>query len=282
MTCSSVLVHSRLNGSFEPIEVAVHLGRYLGAHVVGLCGLRDIAVLKSFYRRERGFLAEAISARLSEKFVSDCYQQASSIETKFIDAARRAGVSHEWLVGEGDAADLLRVLGGLQDLIIVGQTAPVAESGWDVAEQLVLMPGQTTIVVPHTGRFPVVGRRVVIAWNGSHEAARAIRGAAPFLQRAEEVTLLLGRMREPPLGVTRMPEINIRDWVQRISKKVTAVKFDVADHEAGEQILAYADRVQADLLVMGAFGRSWLRERILGGATRHVLSHMAVPVLMAH
>lgn len=281
--CRSILVHARLSGSPEPVEVAVRLAKNLDAHLVGLCALRDVAVLKAFYRSEGGLLSEAFSQPLADQFVDYSYRRASAAEARFIEAAERVGVSREWLVGEGGISDLLHVLGGLQDLVVVGQTDPnVCELGWDVAEQTVLMPDQTTLVIPYAGRFPVLGQRILVAWNGSHQAACAVRGAQPLLRQADKVTLLIGRMREAPPGVTRMPPVNVQDHLLRLNAKTDVVTFDVPDCDAGEQILAHAQLVQADLVVMGAFGHSWLREHVLGGATRHVLGQTKIPVLMAH
>ena len=121
-----------------------------------------------------------------------------------------------------------------------------------------------------------------MAWNGSAQSAAALRKALPLLRRAEQVTVLLGRSRAAFPSSMRVPDLDVVTYLRRQGVAVTAKELDISDAEAGAEILKRAEAKKADLIVMGAFGRSRFREWILGGATRHVLEHMTVPVFMAH
>ena len=114
------------------------------------------------------------------------------------------------------------------------------------------------------------------------QAAAALHGALPFIDRAERVLVLQGRGRASYPSVTRWPALDLKRAISSHGAPASIEPIGVEDTDAGSAILAAAAREGADLVVMGAYGRSWLREWILGGATRHILSHMKVPVLMAH
>lgn len=275
MSYRDVLVHMKSYESWsQHIDVAGRVSLAFGARLNALFTLRDIATLKLVL----GVDAPAIKERQNRD--ADAIQKAETVYREFL---RRTGIAGDWKIGEGAASELLTWASRFHDLIVVEQTDNVAdEIGFDVAEQCALASGRPTLVVPFRGQFPTVGRRIVVAWNGSREAARAVNGAMPFLETAERVDLLLGRGKETFGSITRYPDLKITDYVRHHSAKVEARRFDPADAEAGAAILQEAKKSGADLLVMGAYGRSWFSEWILGGATRHVLREMQLPVLMAH
>ena len=202
--------------------------------------------------------------------------QAEAMGREFKAAADGAGIDADWLAEEGDAADVLARFAGSADLLVLSQEEPGA--GLGVADDLVLRAAPPVLFLPYAGAWDEIGRRVLVAWNGSREAARAMRDALPFLARAGQVTLVaadLAPSREAELG-------RARAFLERHGVAAKARKLSGTDVEAGDVLLnAIADE-GADLLVMGAYGHSRLRELVLGGATRHVLRHMTAPVLMSH
>ncbi len=103
-----------------------------------------------------------------------------------------------------------------------------------------------------------------------------------MIHRARHVTVLIGRGKESVTSITRYPRMDIVDYLQRHAAEVSTWAFEAHDWEAGARILDVAEQTNSDLVVMGAYGHSAWRELFLGGATRHVLKHMALPVLMAH
>ena len=188
-----------------------------------------------------------------------------------------------WDSGEGNASELLTLAGRLHDLLIVEQTHEgFDEFGWDVAETCAVSSGTPTLVIPFEGTFPSIGRRVLVAWNGSRQAAAAVHGALPLIQRAEHVTALIGRGKESFSSITRYPKLDIVGYLGRHTANVSARVFEAHDVEAGARISQVAEETDSSLIVMGAYGHSAWRELFLGGATRQMLKHMTLPVLMAH
>ena len=132
-----------------------------------------------------------------------------------------------WKIGEGAASELLTWANRFHDLVVVEQTDNVAdEIGFDVAEQYALGSGQPTLVVPYRGHFPTVGRRILITWNGSREAAQAVHGALPFIEKVEQVDLFLGRGKETFLSITRYPDFKITDYLRCRTPRIEAGRFD--------------------------------------------------------
>ena len=277
MTYQDILVHVPPIGCDEQIEAGISLAKAFGAHVTGICSLPEAALLKDALKNPFLRLSkEAVEGRVALE-----YERAAAAEQQFAAAAQRAGLSYSWLLGEGDAADLIVHACRLHDLAVVEQCGVVSELLWGPAVQLALS-GHPAFIVPSAWQGAVVAPRALVAWNGSTQAASAVRNALPLLKRAEQVTLVQGRSRETFPATMRVPENDVLDYLRRHGVKVTEGASDVPDAEAGPAILMAAEEVGAQLIVMGAFGRSRFSEWILGGATRHVLEHMKIPVFMAH
>jgi nucleotide-binding universal stress UspA family protein len=275
MSYRDVLVHVKCYESWsQHIDVAGRISHAFGARLTALYTLRDIATLKVVLGAE--------SPTVRERQAKDAVaaQKAESVYRGFLE---RIAIEGEWKIGEGAASELLAWASRFHDLVIVEQTDNVTdEIGFDVAEQCALGSGRPTLVVPYRGQFPSVGRRILVAWNGSREAARAVHGALPLIAKAERVDVLLGRGKETFGSITRYPDLKITEYLRRHTPCVEVRRFDGSDAEAGAAILEEARKAGSDLLVMGAYGRSRFSEWILGGATRHALREMAIPVLMAH
>ena len=141
-----------------------------------------------------------------------------------------------------------------------------------------MVSGRPVLVVPYAGRHEGLGSRVLVAWNASREAARAVHDALPLLTRARSVVVLAV---DPP-DEDHIPGADIAAHLAHHGVHVEARHTVAPDIEVGDELLNLISDLGADLLVMGAYGRSRWREAVFGGATRHILAHMTVPVLMAH
>ncbi len=212
-------------------------------------------------------------------------QQDEAMEAareRFEDAMQRAGIIErsEWRKAIGDPATVLALHGRYADLVIVGQTDPNTPQGeiGTLPDNLVLEAGRPVLVVPYIGPGETIGTRVMVAWNGSREAARAVADAMPILERAKKVEVLVAE----PVSIGDLPGADIARHLARHGIRVEASRTipDVID--VGDTLLNNVSDFGADLLVMGAYGHSRMREIVLGGATRHILQHMTVPVLMSH
>jgi nucleotide-binding universal stress UspA family protein len=171
------------------------------------------------------------------------------------------------------------------DLVVMGQAdrADPATGALqqDLPEYVILNGCGPVLVVPFAGHFGAIGKTVAVAWDGSLQAARAVAHALPMLVGAERVVVC---MVDPVIGADDHGEEPGADIALRLARH--GVKVDVeaseSDGDVGEALLAKADQVGADLLVMGAYGHTRMREIMLGGATRTVLQSATLPVLLSH
>jgi nucleotide-binding universal stress UspA family protein len=169
------------------------------------------------------------------------------------------------------------------DLIVAGQTDPDWDSSplQDVAEHLALGSGRPVLVVPYIGRYAEIGRNVVIAWKPGRESARAVFDALPILKQAEQAQIL-----EIDEGGSRRngasADTSIAVALARHGIKPTVRTSVAGDISIGDEILSRLTDMGADLLVMGAYGHSRMRELVFGGVTRHIARHMTVPTLFSH
>jgi nucleotide-binding universal stress UspA family protein len=172
--------------------------------------------------------------------------------------------------------------GRAADLIIAGQTDPDWDASrlLDFPERLALEAGRPVLIIPYAGRYPRIGRNVVIAWKAGRESARAVFDALPLLQGAENVYILeiKGRSDENSLS----PDTSIAASLARHGIKSTIRASVAPDISVGDEILSRLSDLDADLLVMGAYGHSRMREWVFGGTTRHIFRHMTVPTLFSH
>jgi nucleotide-binding universal stress UspA family protein len=199
--------------------------------------------------------------------------------------ARNPGVKSEWRASSRDALGAALLSARYADIVIAGQRPPSKEDDTAIArdfcEELVLAAGRPVLFVPYAGRFASFGKRVLVAWNASRESARAVTDALPILQRAETVQVVAF---EPVQGGDHgdIPGADISLYLARHGVKVTAAQQRSEGVDVGSQVLSRAADLDADLIVMGAYGHSRLREIVLGGVTRTILESMTVPTLMSH
>jgi len=275
MTWRDILVHVKANEDWsEHIDVAMRLAKTFNARLTGLRTTQSAARIKQFLGTEPQTVLDAEAKEMA---------LATETERRFQEALKASGVDGDWDTAEGNASEILLLAGRVRDVIVVKQTQEsVDELGWDVPEACAVSSGTPTLVAPFEGSFPLIGERVLVAWNGSQQAAAALHGAMPLIHLAKHVTALIGRGKESLSSITRYPKLDIVGHLSRHAVEVSTWAFEAHDWEAGARILDIADETNSDLVVMGAYGHSQWRELFLGGATRHVLKHMTLPVLMAH
>jgi nucleotide-binding universal stress UspA family protein len=210
-------------------------------------------------------------------------ERARQAEARFQGRAGRHGIRAEWRVDEGDVVGAVKRHARYADLTVIGQGLDLKDAPRELMflpEELVLGVGRPMLVVPRYGTFERIGERVLIAWNGSREATRAVHDAIPILQRATQVTVL--SIDPDEASQPRTPSADIALHLARHGIAAEADSTASLDIGVGDVLLSRAADLGADLIVMGAYGHSRVREMVLGGATRHLLQHMTVPVLMSH
>jgi nucleotide-binding universal stress UspA family protein len=211
-------------------------------------------------------------------------QAAQAAVARFEAAAAREGLSADSRTFTATLAGAADVFGGVarrSDLAIVGQNKP--DKGLleeFLIEGALFESGRPVVVVPYIQKAGLKLDRVVCCWDGSRTAARAIADALPLLKRARAIDLLVVTTDKIP--EERVPGADMGAHLARHGLNVDVKRLASADVDVANTILSYVADSSADFIVMGGYGHSRLREFILGGATRGILSSMTVPTLMSH
>ena len=151
-----------------------------------------------------------------------------------------------------------------------------------LAEQAVLANGAPVVFVPHAPATSSVGERIVVAWDGGREAGRAVRDALPLLASAKRVAVLSFSSRARLGDALSSSQARLAAYLRLHGVQAGLREMECAANEVGELLLSQLADLDADLLVMGAYGHARVREIVLGGVTRTILDSMTVPVLMSH
>ena len=278
MAFKDMLVH--VNGSKhcgQRLEVAIHLARTFDAHLAGLYTAPELYLPLYIEAQLAPPLLELQRTRLGEA--------RDRAKADFEERMRKAGIAAEWREVEGESAKMAALHARYADLMVVGQNDPdelLPVSDLDLPERVVLESARPVLMVPDAGSFPTLGQRVLVAWNASLQATRAVNDALPLLAQAGKVTIMAVNPAGGSRGHGEVPGADIALHLARHGVKAEATHVYADDIEVGDMILSRAADFSADLIVMGAYGHARLREIVLGGATRSLLEHMTVPVFMSH
>src|SRR6266446_644920 len=168
------------------------------------------------------------------------------------------------------------------DLVVVARPESAGQTAGPpgLAESLVLSSGRPIIVFPPRGKVSQV-RRILVAWNATRESIRAVADAMPLLAKAEAVEVLVVDHQRRPEGHGQEPGADIARHLARHGAQVDVRRVSSGGKDVGRLLLSQAAAFSADLLVMGAYGHSHLREWVFGGVTRTVLYEASLPVLMS-
>jgi nucleotide-binding universal stress UspA family protein len=250
-------------GARDPAGVyAISLAEAFEAHVLGAAVSYE-PVIPGVQRRESENKARAAIGR-------------------FELAAQREGLSYETRIlstSIGGAADQLGRIGRRFDLVVLGQ--PERNSPNDVINEAVLFEsGRPVIFVPFIQKGGMTLDRIMVCWDASRAAARAVADALPFLKKAKQVDIVI--VSDKPSSKDEIPGADLGQHLVRHSLEVE-IKYIVSPEvDVPSTILSHAADFAADMIVMGGYGHSRLREFVLGGVTRGMLKSMTVPVLMSH
>lgn len=209
--------------------------------------------------------------------------RAETVERRFREISQLDGIAGDWhLFDRGEAAELI-ALAKAADLVIAGQHLPEAPAGAEFRpEEIVVACGRPLLVLPYAGTFSSVGKRVVVAWDGTREATRAVHDALPLIAAAEAVTVVSVAGRESDFERLHPSLVRIVRHLERHGLAARAEEDVQAGITVANALLSRAADLNADLIVAGAYHHSQFREAVLGGVSRELLDHMTVPVLMSH
>lgn len=278
MAITRILLHADDSPASESrLQAALALASALGAQVTALHLVAE------------PFLGAMVGKHLPESFVRE---HLAGLEQ---EADARLAALAAIAVGRGATLETRRTTGTLDrlpmllaregrcaDLIVVGP-ASVAGGSDDtlLAEAAFMDTGRPALVVPPGWAGTLPPTRAVVAWDGSREAARAAGDAIPLLQKATDVVVLVVDAAAASGRFSDRPGSGISGYLSRqgVPARVKAVASRGA---IGATIQAEVQEEEADLLVMGGYGHSRVRETLFGGTTRYTLEHLSVPVLLAH
>lgn len=281
MGYKTILVHAdESRHTLGRIRLAAHLAIQEDAHLIGAAAT---ALPGMFYLP--GVVSE--SGVTVTAYLDYMRERAGATLVQFETIAQKAGVaSFEKRIVNDEAGTGLCLQARYSDLVVVGQSdpdesQPALRSGFP--EFVVMNCGRPVLIVPYAGEFTHVGKRILVAWDGSMEATRAVTAAIPFLCRAELVQVVVFDSKARPNAHGEQPGADIALYLSRHGIRVEVSQQSTADDiDIGNALLSYATDFDADLIVMGGYGHSRFREVLLGGVTKTVLQSMTVPVLMAH
>jgi len=279
MTYKTILVNCDTAPTSEKrIELASEIAQQQQAHLVGLF-VRANVVMPAYM--EAGIGPDLIA--LQEKRGKE---QSAAAKAIFDRVTQRMGGSNEWRDTGGDVYDQTAMQARYADLVVMGQYDAKLDDPDiipDLPETVMMNAGRPVLVVPYIGvKGKLMGGHVLVGWNASREATRAVVDSLPFLKVASAVTVLAVNPKPGTRGHGEQPGADVAQFLARHGVKVTA-SFTVADDiDPGDALLSRASDVNADMMVLGAYGHSRLREMVVGGVTRKVLATMTVPVLFSH
>ena len=264
-------------GSHDPAgDFAISIADTFKSHVLGVAFSYEPIIPGTVMG---GIPAEFIEAQRVE---SD--KKARAAVARFEQAAKRVGISAETRIISASisgAGDQLGRLGRRFDLVVVGQPERNEAVADEVVDEAALFEsGRPVIFVPFIQKTGLKLDRVMLCWDGSRAATRAIADSMPFLQKAKQVEIVMVSGNKPKndeIAGVDLGQHLARHGLKIDVKRITSPEIDIAS-----TILSYAADSSTDLIVMGGYGHSRLREFILGGVTRGLLESMTVPALMSH
>jgi nucleotide-binding universal stress UspA family protein len=235
-------------------------------------------------------LFESVQVQIREEYDHDRDEKQKLARQRFDDLLEARKIDYRelavpaelpsasWEIATGLASEIVATRGGAYDMVVVGRPmkdqTTVAELS---AEAALFRTGRPVLIAPPTSPKSI-GEAVVIGWNKSPSSVRSIAAALPLLLMSRSVTIVT-----VTTGAKQGPSPqDIAKYLSWHDVQAEVVEISPDHRLVGEVLLEEAERVSADLLVMGAYSHSRLRELILGGVTRYVLQNADLPVLMAH
>lgn len=267
MSYKNLIVHlDSSDRAMARLDAAIALAKRWDSRVVGVFAEVDSGLLGRTAEAEvvvaydiagKEFEARTAAAGVPSVWRSLVHGNHHQVTQTVIEAARRADLT---ILGQTDREDR-------------GSRTPA-----DLAEQVVINSGRPVLLLPYAGSFPNIGNRVLVAWNGGRESARAANDAIPLIRNAERVVV----MAMNPQGARPLDGSGLCDHLACHGINADRELLEVKDISVADYVLSHCTDIAADLLVMGAFGHYGFPHMLRGGVTRDIIAHLTVPVLLSH
>jgi len=278
MTYRDILVQVNEAPAARPRAIAAaQLARRSGGMVTGVF-LRSDFLHDMMATEALAYMSPPDIEALLKSHAKAVETAAEAARELFESAAAEAGVASSWLTVDGDSDTALVACARRVDLVVLPPRVTVTMARWRYgAGDLAMATGGPVLVVGDEGCAPDFGRRVLVAWNGSRESARALRDAWPLLIAAEKVDVVI----VSPKG-DGGPDGLLQRHLERHGCKANIILDRSQDYAASEVLRRQAAALNSDLLVMGLFGRPRLAELVLGGVSREMIETPPIPLLLSH
>jgi nucleotide-binding universal stress UspA family protein len=280
MCYKTILMHCNDERRIEPLLAAtVTLAEKFEAHLLGLSVVPPLAIIST---------GPPIGPPVVIDTHCELYRAENpAMKSAFETATQGRALTAEWREVESGAfgvAERVLQYARAADLVVASQTEPQwpGSERLDVADRLAIESGRPVLIVPNSGVHDHIGEKVLIGWNARREAVRAIFDALPILQGAKNVKVISVNPQSERERAIDIPAADLCATLARHGVRCEATEQVAPRASVGETLLACAKDFAADTLVMGCYGHARVREFVFGGASRHVLVHMSVPVLMSH
>lgn len=272
-----VCVLTNARNASQVLDCALDLSRRNDAHVIGL-HVEQISILP---------LAAPMGMPdpIGMQALQDAaHRESESLKAIFDATCAREGIAGDWRnvvsmsgYGTGDSAETLRCA----DLIVAAQSDPAFMSDDPDIEQVLFEGGRPVLLVPTVYKGAKVVERVLIGWNGTREATRAVFDALPFLQKARKVEIVSVDTEKTDTQSPALAGVELAATLARHGVKAEVVSVASEGLSAGTVLENRLAEVGIDLLVIGAFSKSRLREMLFGGVTRSLLDSTTVLTLLS-
>ncbi len=279
MSVKTILVAlNEVDQSKKLIRAAAALGQRFQAHVIGMFVIPAAEIYPA--------VGMAVSTQVYEGHRQFSIAHCAEVNSKFDTEMQRQGVQAEWrqinskspFVADGVLHHAHQV-----DLVIAPQKQEKSSSGLepDFTDRLIMESGRPILVMPTFGNFVEIGKEVLVAWNGTKEAARAVFDAMPLMAGSKNVSIAWVNPKKDLDDGETLPGTELAVTLARHNLNATTNALPTDGLSVSDALLNHANETGADLLVMGAYGHSRIREFVFGGATRSILDTMTLPVLMS-
>lgn len=253
-------------------EHAASLAHHQAAHLIGVYRASEASDRYDGFTRGEG-IHDVIVRQMRKQ-----EEQALRVSRRLRELSLRFGLSIEFrVIEDADAAIASQLVHC--DMAVLGQPAASANPVALSADRVLMASSAPLLLIPVDWTGDRIGTRIVLAWNGSREARRAINDAMPFITASEWVKVLIVDADRTPARYGADPGVDIAHFLARHGAKVEVQQMQSGDRSVADTIGSFALDAGANLVVLGAYSHRRLGEMLLGGVTRTLLAEPPVPVL---
>lgn len=266
------------SGCKRRLQAAIQLASEHKAELIGIYPSEQPAL----YLYEDTVMPEEVHTVLRNKIT----QARNEIQKLFIQETSAAGVKAHWRTPQGPADEALALHARYCDLLIMSKADnkdTAASIMTNLPEAVVMAAGRPVLMIPAVGSVLPIGRRVLFCWDQRRESARAFADAAPILQTSSELVVLTVDPEPDDLRKKDLHENDFADYCASLGYPKPRIVFKKSENiGVGNLILNASTDYGSDLIIMGAYGHSRMRQWVMGGASRTMFSSMTVPILLSH